>query len=117
MLGSKQTTYRLAALAALGSMLALIATVNASAYPVTPEDEPLHLATVPIEAFPEPTGSRTAPTARANVVPIRDDPTGGTDWAAVLAIAAAAGMAALALLMASHALTSHRRSAVRRQAR
>lgn len=92
---------RLAALTGLCVTVALVSASNVAAYPVTPEGEPLYAESVPTSA--------PATEVPGNVVPITATASNGTDWSAVIAVAAGASVAALAVLAAALILTGLRR--------
>ena len=92
---------RLATLTGLCATVALVAAGNVAAYPVTPEGEPLYAETVPTSA--------PATEVPGNVVPITATASNGTEWSAVIPVAAGASIAALAVLAAALILTGLRR--------
>jgi hypothetical protein len=98
---------------ALGLVLALAATATVGAYPVTPEGDPLHAETVPTESFTGIPDSGSTPATPGNAVPLRKVASGGTDWSAVIAVAAASSLAALAVLAAASVLTGRRERSAR----
>jgi hypothetical protein len=114
MLSTHRTGRRLAVLTGLCLALGLASVAPAAAYPITPEGEPLHLEGAPQSSVTSGGGSlpRAAGTQQSLApVPVSETvlASSGTDWGSVIAVAAAAGLAALAVMGGAFALTNHRR--------
>ena len=105
MLTTHRPGRRLAVLTTVCATLALIAAANVSAYPVTPEGEPLYPDPVTAPAT-EATSTPVAP----NAIPIReDDPSGWMERGTVTSVAAVAVLIALAALAAALVVSGQRR--------
>lgn len=110
---------RIAALTTICASLALVTSATVAAYPVTPEGEPLHLEAGATPQLPA-TGLATSgaassgstTTVPANVVPVQEISSSGTDWIET-ALTAIAAVALLALAVAAFTLTGHRRGSAR----
>ena len=110
-----QSRGRRAALAGLCVTFALAGATSATAYPSTPDGEPLHLEAAGTQtvatvdpAHPNAAAPGTGPSTPSNAVPLVDLSSNGTDWVAT-AMTAIAALALLALGAAAFALTGERR--------
>jgi hypothetical protein len=108
-----QTTRRLAVLTGLCLALTLVTAATVAAYPVMPDGEPVHLyqARSPSVAAASPSSSRAAQATQPSPTREQVSPTivasSGISSGSVIAVAA--GLAAIALIAGSFALTNHRR--------
>ncbi len=110
-----KTARRVAVLTGLCLALALVPAATVGAYPVMPDGEPVHLeGAQPTSATPvgEPLPRSTGATQSSPM----DEPaastvfaSSGTDWSGAVAVASAAGLAALAFLAAGLFLANYRR--------
>ena len=111
----RKTTLRLAVLTGLCLALTLVTAATVAAYPMMPDGEPVHLyqgRSSPLAAAPASPGraaQATQPSPRREQASPTIVASSGIRSGSVVAVAAGAGMAALALIAGSFALTNHRR--------
>ena len=110
-----RTASRVAALTGLCLALALATAATVAAYPVMPEGEPVHLEGAQ-PTSPTPVGASLPRSAGATRSSRTDEPasptvfaSSGADWSGAVAVASAAGLAALACLAAGLVLANYRR--------
>ena len=113
-----QTTRRLAVLTGLCLALTLVTAATVAAYPVMPDGEPVHLyqarsaSVAAVSASSSRAAQATQPSPTREPVSPAIVASSGIGSGSVIAVAVAvavAGLAALALIAGSFALTNHRR--------